>query len=65
MLQRLGYDVVRQRGNHIRLVKRTPVGERHITPAHKTIAKGTLNDILNRVSIWNQIPKRDLLDMWR
>ena len=62
LLQSLGYEVVRQRGSHIRLMKVTPVGEHAITvPAHKVLAKGTLNDILNRVSLWNNITKESLL----
>jgi len=27
---------------------------------HKVIAKGTLNDILNKVSLWNGISKEEL-----
>ncbi|MBI4298131.1 MAG: type II toxin-antitoxin system HicA family toxin, partial [Chloroflexi bacterium] len=54
LLGSLGYEVVRQRGSHIRLKKATPVGEHAITvPAHRVLAKGTLGDILNRVSLWN------------
>jgi hypothetical protein len=38
------------------------VGEHHVTvPDHKELAKGTLNDILTRVSLWNNIPKDELL----
>lgn len=29
---------------------------------HRSIAKGTLNDILNRVSLWTGVPKRELID---
>lgn len=62
LLQSLGYEVVRQRGSHIRLKKVTALGEHAITiPAHKVIAKGTLNDILNRTSLWNNTPKESLL----
>jgi len=62
LLQSLGYEVVRQRGSHIRLRKDTPLGEHAITvPAHKVLAKGTLSDILSRVSLWNNIPKENLL----
>jgi len=61
LLHSLGYETVRQRGSHIRLRKLTPLGEHNITvPDHKTIAKGTLNDILSRVSLWNGIPKDEL-----
>lgn len=62
LLRRLGYEIARQRGSHIQLRKTTGSGEHRITvPLHKTIAKGTLNDILSRVSRWNDISKEDLL----
>ena len=61
-LASLGYETIRQRGSHVRLRKRTNVGEHHVTvPAHKEVAKGTLNDILSRVSLWNNIPKEELV----
>ena len=31
-------------------------------PYHDPIAKGTLNDILNKVSVWNQISKEKLIE---
>ncbi len=62
LLSSLGYEVVRQRGSHIRLRKITPLGEHNVTvPAHRIIAKGTLSDILNRISLWNNIPREDLI----
>ena len=62
MLQSLGYEIIRQRGSHIRLRKITPLGEHTITvPVHKVLAKGTLSDILARISLWNNIPKENLL----
>ena len=61
LLLSLGYEVVRQRGSHIRLKKVTNSGEHAITvPAHKVIAKGTLSDIINRVSLWNNLSKEEL-----
>ncbi len=66
LLQSLGYEIVRQRGSHIRLRKATPLGEHTITvPAHRVLAKGTLSDILNRIGLWNNIPKEDLLNRLR
>ena len=63
LLRSLGYEVVRQRGSHIRLRKVTSLGEHAITvPAHKVLAKGTLSDILSRISLWNNIPKESLID---
>ena len=66
VLNKLGYTIIRQRGSHVRLRKGTNIGEHNITvPFHKEIAKGTLNDILNRVSIWNTISKDDLIELLR
>ena len=63
LLHALGYQTLRQRGSHIRLRKATTLGEHNITvPDHTTMAKGTLNDILTKVSLWNSIPKDELLN---
>ena len=62
----LGYIVIRQRGSHVRLEKETDAGRHKITiPNHNPIARGTLNDILNKVSIWNQITKEKLIQLIR
>ncbi len=64
VLVRLGYEVIRQRGSHIRLRKPTAAGDHNITvPMHDELAKGTLNDILSQVSIWNGISEYDLIEM--
>ena len=61
-LQFLGYVVVRRKGSHVRLRKKTGAGDHNITvPDHQTVAKGTLHDILSAVSIRNGIPKDELL----
>ncbi len=61
-LENLGYQVLRQRGSHVRLQKATDAGEHNITvPNHKTIAKGTLSDIVTRVALWNGISKDEFL----
>ena len=66
LLRFLGYEVVRQRGSHIRLRTDTPLGEHNITvPEHAVLAEGTLNDILDKVSLWNDIPKEDLISRLR
>ncbi|MBA3060754.1 MAG: type II toxin-antitoxin system HicA family toxin [Nitrospirae bacterium] len=63
-IEKLGYHVIRQKGSHIRLRKTTSVGEHNITvPNHKVVAKGTLNDIITKVSLWNNISKDDLIKM--
>jgi predicted RNA binding protein YcfA (HicA-like mRNA interferase family) len=58
----MGYEILRQRGSHVRLRKRTPAGEHNITvPVHDEIARGTLNDILSSLSVWNSVPKDELV----
>ena len=55
LLTSLGYEGIRQRGSHIRMRKEGEVGQHSITvPVHRTVALGTLNDIINRVSLWRQ-----------
>lgn len=62
LLEKLGYTVTRQRGSHIQLKLVTGSGEHHLTaPAHKSIAKGTLNDILHKVSLSTGLSREDLL----
>lgn len=64
MLKYLHYEVVRQKGSHIRLQKKTELGDHKITiPDHKEIAKGTLNDILLKVSLWNSISRDELIKL--
>ncbi len=64
VLSRLGYEIIRQRGSHVRLGKQTEAGEHKITvPLHDELAKGTLNDILADVSIWNGISKDAIIEM--
>ena len=64
MLTQLNYKVVRQKGSHIRLQKQTELGNHKITiPNHKEIAKGTLNDILLKVSLWNSMPIDKLIKL--
>ena len=60
----LGYEIVRQKGSHIRLRKNTENGIHNITiPNHDELAKGTLNNILSSVSKWNNISKDKLIEM--
>jgi predicted RNA binding protein YcfA (HicA-like mRNA interferase family) len=66
LLVSLGYEVVRQKGSHVRVRKRNELGEHNLTvPDHDVLAKGTLNDLLTRVSLWNNIPKDVLIERLR
>lgn len=51
-LKKLGFDVVKQRGSHIKLSKKTT--NRKITtivPSHKTVMAGTLKGILELAEV--------------
>ncbi|MFH1051196.1 MAG: type II toxin-antitoxin system HicA family toxin [bacterium] len=51
-LQRLGFIVVRQKGSHIRLQKRTFNAITKITvPAHKPVNRNTLRQLLKQANI--------------
>lgn len=64
ILERLGYQVIKQRGSHIRMRKVAVSGEHNITiPNHKSVAKGTLNDIVTKASLWNNMSKDELINM--
>ena len=46
VLRRVGFRVHRQRGSHIVMVREEPYAQ-VVLPAHKSIAVGTLHDILD------------------
>ncbi|MBD0344402.1 MAG: type II toxin-antitoxin system HicA family toxin [Coleofasciculus sp. Co-bin14] len=61
-LARLGYEVSRQTGSHIRLTTQRN-GEHHITvPAHDPIKIGTLNAILRNVADHAGLSREELLE---
>ena len=54
----LEYEIIRQRGSHVRVKKPTVAGEHNITvPLHEELAKGTLNDILLKYPSGMGFPK--------
>ena len=51
-LQRAGFVVLRQKGSHVSLEKRTADSYwRTIVPMHREIRPGTLSDILNQCGL--------------
>ena len=63
LLEDLGYTFIRQRGSHARYRLTSPLCTHNVTvPMHRVIAKGTLNDILNRVSLCTGVPKVELVE---
>jgi predicted RNA binding protein YcfA (HicA-like mRNA interferase family) len=60
-LGRLGYDVTRQSGSHIRLTT-SRNGTHHITiPDHRPIKVGTLAGVLGDVAIHHHMTREELL----
>ena len=50
LLQKLGYQISRQKGSHIRLTT-TQQGEHHVTiPNHNPIRLGTLSSIISDIA---------------
>lgn len=61
LLRKLGYQIVRQKGSHIRLTTDEPT-EHHLTiPNHDPIKLGTLNGILSDIAEHKQLTKEELL----
>ena len=61
-MKKLGYVEVRRKGTHVRLTRKTETSEHHITvPDHRTLAKGTLSDILAAVSLATGVPHDEIL----
>jgi predicted RNA binding protein YcfA (HicA-like mRNA interferase family) len=61
-LGRLGYQVTRQTGAHLRLTTNEP-SEHHITiPNHDSLRVGTLAAILRDVTDFHGMSRDDLLD---
>lgn len=60
-LRRLGYEVTRQKGSHIR-VTTSQGGEHHeVVPNHHPIKPGTLSSILKSVAAHHQMAIEELL----
>jgi len=63
ILNKMGYEVTRQRGSHIRLT--SPNLNHHITiPNHNLIKIGTLNNILKDLSGYLKISKDEILSKY-
>mgnify|MGYP001557971124 CR=1 FL=1 len=62
LLKKYDYKIVRETGNHIRLVSSFKANEHKITiPDHKQVKIGTLNNILNEVADYLKISKEKLI----
>ncbi len=60
-LGKLGYEVTRQSGSHIRLTT-SKNGTHHVTiPDHRPIKVGTLSGILGDIAVHHQMTREELL----
>jgi predicted RNA binding protein YcfA (HicA-like mRNA interferase family) len=67
-LRKLGYEVVRQSGSHMRLRSVAKGTEHHITiPAHQQLRVGTLSAILEDVAAYLGVDRAELVRelFWR
>ena len=61
LLRKFGYQVVRQKGSHLRLTTETP-NEHHITiPNHAPLKIGTLSAILSDVAEHQGLSKEEVV----
>lgn len=63
LLGKYGYEVVRQKGSHIRLSRSTSQGTHNLTiPNHNPLRLGTFNQILSDASEQLNISKEELIN---
>jgi predicted RNA binding protein YcfA (HicA-like mRNA interferase family) len=63
ILKKYGYEVARQKGSHIRLVRYGDNGEHHVTiPNHAPIKLGTLSAIVSDVTDQLGLNKEDFFN---
>jgi predicted RNA binding protein YcfA (HicA-like mRNA interferase family) len=63
ILSKLGYSQTRQVGSHIRLTLNKEGNSFHLTiPNHNPIKIGTLNNILNDISLQLKVSKQELIE---
>lgn len=61
LLRKLGYEVVRQTGSHMRLTAIVNGVEMHVTvPAHSPLKIGTVGGILNDVAAQQGVTRKEI-----
>ena len=61
LLKKLGYQVVRQKGSHVRLTTTEPYEHSITVPNHSPLKVGTLNSILTDIAGHLKILKEELV----
>ncbi|BAU56268.1 type II toxin-antitoxin system HicA family toxin [Mucilaginibacter gotjawali] len=63
ILAKYGYEITRQKGSHIRLVKQSEKGSHYVTiPNHNPIKLGTLSSIISDIADNLGINKEDFFN---
>jgi len=62
-LKRLGYEVVRQKGSHVRLRSEGPPAHTITVPLHNPLKTGTLNSILSEVARMRSIQIESIIEL--
>jgi predicted RNA binding protein YcfA (HicA-like mRNA interferase family) len=63
VLQRLGYEVVRQKGSHVRLRHDGPPVHQLTVPLHNPLKTGTLHAVLTEVAQMRSISTESLAEL--
>ena len=63
VLERLGYEVIRQKGSHIRMRHDGPPLHRITVPLHNPIKTGTLHGILSEVTRMRSITVDSIVEL--
>jgi Predicted periplasmic or secreted lipoprotein len=62
-LERLGYEVIRQKGSHVRMRHEGPPAHTITVPLHNPLKIGMLHGILSEVAQMRSIPIESLTDL--
>ncbi len=62
LLKPLGYEIIRQKGSHIRIMTEQNGEHQETIPNHKPIKIGTLNSILGNIAEHFDITKEELIE---
>jgi predicted RNA binding protein YcfA (HicA-like mRNA interferase family) len=62
LLKPLGYEIIRQKGSHIRIMTQQNGEHQETIPNHKPIKIGTLNSILGNIADHFDITKEELME---
>lgn len=60
-LRKLGYEVTRQKGSHIRVTTERDGQNHEVVPNHNPIKTGTLSGILKRIAFHHKMDAAELL----